>query len=256
MGDGGWGVSIIASLGLLASLAAGAAAPAAARDVSVAVAANFTAPAQEIARAFEAATGDHPVLSFGATGPFYEQITHGAPFEVFLSADAERPRKLVAAGRAGPGAPVAYAYGKLVLYSTKPGLVDDQGRVLAGGGFANLAIADPAAAPYGAAAVQVLEHRGLYTAVAPRLVRGASIGQAYAFVSSGAADLGFVALSQVTDVAGGSRWLPPPTDYAPIEQDAVVTAAGRDNPAAARFLAFLRGPAAQAIIRRYGYDVR
>ena len=128
--------------------------------------------------------------------------------------------------------------------------------MLAGGGFAHLAIADPAAAPYGAAAVPVLQHRGLYAALEPRLVRGASIGQAYAFVSSGAADLGFVALSQVIDVAGGSRWLPPPTDYAPIEQDAVITAAGRDNPAAGRFLAFLRGPKAQAIIRRYGYDVR
>jgi len=248
--------TLAAALALLASAWLSAAAPAAARDLSVAVAANFTAPAQEIARAFEAAGGDHVVLSFGATGTFYEQITHGAPYELFLSADAERPRKLAAEGRTGPGAPVAYAYGKLVLYSAKPGLVDDQGRVLAGGGFAHLAIADPAAAPYGAAAVQVLQHRGLYAAVAPRLVRGASIGQAYAFVSSGAAELGFVALSQVIDVAGGSRWLPPSTDYAPIEQDAVVTAAGRDNPAAARFLAFLQGPAARTIIRRYGYEVR
>ena len=226
-----------------------------ARDVTVAVAANFTAPAREIAAAFERATGDHAVLSFGATGQIYEQIVKGAPFDVFLSADSERPRRLAAAGRTAPGAPVAYAFGKLVLYSTQPGLVDGQGAVLARGSFAHLAIADPAVAPYGTAAVEVLQHRGVYVAVAPRLVKGASIGQAYTFVSTGAADLGLVALSQVIDTPGGSRWIPPQADYSPIEQDAVVTAAGRDNPAAARFLGFLQGPAARTIIRRYGYEI-
>ncbi len=246
------------AMALLAAVlwAGGSADRATARDVAVAVAANFTAPAGEIAAAFERATGDHAVLSFGATGQIYEQIVKGAPFDVFLSADAERPRRLVAEGRAAPGAPVAYAFGKLVLYSTQPGLVDGQGAVLARGSFTHLAIADPAVAPYGAAAVDVLQRRGVYEAVAPRLVRGASIGQAYTFVSTGAADLGFVALSQVIDTPGGSRWIPPQTDYAPIEQDAVVTAAGRDNPAAARFLGFLRSPAARAIIRRYGYGIK
>jgi molybdate transport system substrate-binding protein len=227
-----------------------------ARDVTVAVAANFTAPAREIAAAFERATGDHPVMSFGATGQIYEQIVQGAPFDVFLSADAERPRRLVAEGRAAPGAPVAYAYGRLVLYSPRPGLVDSRGDVLARGSFAHLAIADPAVAPYGAAAVEVLQHHRVYEAVAPRLVRGASIGQAYSFVSAGAAELGFVAQSQVIDVPGGSRWSPPYTEYSPIEQDAVVTASGRANPSAARFLSFLQGPAARAIIRRYGYDIK
>jgi len=246
-------------LGVLTLAASGAlpgAGSALARDVTVAVAANFTDPAREIATAFEQATGDHPVLSFGSTGQIYQQIVQGAPFEVFLSADAERPRRLVAEGRAAPGAPVAYAFGRLILYSTRPGLVDNQGDVLAHGRFAHLAIADPAVAPYGAAALEVLQQRGLSAAVAPRLVRGASIGQAYSFVTTGAAELGFVAQSQVIDRAGGSRWLPPSTDYSPIEQDAVVTAAGRGNPAAGRFLGFLQSPAARAIIRRYGYGIK
>ncbi len=243
--------AVLVGVGL--SLAAGS--PASARDVAVAVAANFAAPAQDIAAAFERATGDHVVLSSGATGQIYEQIVQGAPFEVFLSADAERPRRLAAEGRAAPGGPVAYALGKLVLYSTQPGLVDGQGAVLTRGGFAHLAIADPALAPYGTAAVEVLKHRGAYEAVSPRLVKGASIGQTFSFVSTGAAELGFVALSQLINVQGGSRWVPPQADYARIEQAAVVTAAGRTNPSAARFLRFLQGPDARVIIRRYGYDI-
>ena len=260
--EGGYGVTGrgIGAVGGTFAVAVGmvlaGASAACARDVSVAVAANFTAPAREIATAFERATGDHVVLSVGATGQIYQQIVQGAPFEVFLSADADRPRRLVAEGRAAPGAPVAYAFGRLVLYSPRPGLVDDRGAVLARGAFAHLAIADPAVAPYGQAAVEVLKHRGVYDALALRLVKGESIGQAFTFVSTGAAELGFVALSQVIDVPGGSRWTPPQTDYSPIEQDAVVTAAGRANPSAARFLGFLQGPAARAIIARYGYGIR
>jgi molybdate transport system substrate-binding protein len=224
--------------------------------VQVAVAANFADPAKEIAASFERKTGDHVALSIGASGQFCAQITHGAPFEVFLSADAERPRRAEAEGFAVTGTRFTYAVGRLVLYSRTPGLVDEHGAVLRAGRFEHLAIADPASAPYGAAAVQTLTRMGLYDQLKPRIVRGASIGQAYSFVETGAADLGFVALSQVIGVAGGSRWLAPQELYDPIEQDAVLLKPGEGDPAARAFLAYLKGPEAQAVIRHYGYGTR
>ena len=230
--------------------------PAAARDVQVAVAANFTEPAKEIAAAFKAATGDTAVLSFGASGPFYTQITQGAPFEVFLSADAERPAKIDQDGLSVPGTRFTYATGRLVLFSKTPGLVDDKGAVLAGGRFAKLALADPKAAPYGQAAVETMQHLKLYDALKPKLVQGASIAQAYQFVETGAAELGFVAQSQVIKETGGSRWLVPEADHAPIEQQAVLLKTGAADPAAKAFLDFLKGPQARAIIHHYGYEVK
>ena len=237
-------------------MAAIGASPARARDVPVAVAANFTEPAKEIAAAFKTATGDTAVLSFGASGQFYTQISHGAPFEVFLSADADRPKKTEADGFAVASTRFTYAVGKLVLYSKTPGLVDGAGAVLASDRFQKLSIADPASAPYGAAAIQTLQHLHLYDAVKPKIVQGASITQAYQFVATGAAELGFVALSQVINEPGGSRWLVPSDDYAPIEQDAVLLKTGETDPAARAFLQFLKGPQARAIIKRYGYEVR
>jgi molybdate transport system substrate-binding protein len=241
---------------LLAAMAlvVGTSAPAA--EASVAVAANFTEPAKAIAAAFTRATGDTATLSFGASGGFYTQMTHGAPFEVFLSADTERPAALERDGLAVPGTRFVYAVGRLVLYSTTPGLVDGKGDVLRSGGFAHLAIADPAAAPYGSAAVETLKALKLYEVVAPKLVTGSSITQAYQFVATGAAELGFVAASQVIDVPGGSRWAVPATLHKPIEQGAVLLKRGAGNPAAAAFVRFLHGPEATAIIRRYGYEVR
>ncbi len=230
--------------------------PAAATETVVAVAANFTEPAKAIAAAFAKATGDTATLSFGASGAFYTQMTHGAPFEVFLSADAERPAKLEADGLTVPGSRFTYAVGTLVLYSATPGLVDGRGAVLKSGRFAHLAIADPAAAPYGAAAVETMKALKLYDALAPKLVTGSSITQAYQFVATGAAELGFVALSQVIALPGGSRWTVPARLHAPIEQAAVELKTGAANPAAAKFLAFLKGPEAKAIIRSYGYEVR
>jgi molybdate transport system substrate-binding protein len=232
-------------------------APAAARagDVQVAVAANFTDPARQIAEAFKAATGHSATLSFGATGPFYAQIANGAPYEVFLSADAERPMRLEAERLAVPGSRFTYAIGRLVLYSTTPGLVDPKGAVLASGRFTRLALADPAAAPYGAAAMQTLRKLRLYDRVKPKLVTGGSIAQAYQFVATGAAELGFVAYSQVIDQPGGSRWLVPAADHDPIAQQAVLLSRGADDPAAKAFVAFLKSPTAAAIIRRYGYEV-
>ena len=244
-----------AALGLLVL----AAAPAAARagEVPVAVAANFTEPAKAIAAAFKIATGDDATLSFGATGQLYAQITHGAPYQVFLSADVERAQKAEQDGVGVPGTRFVYATGSLVLYSRTPGLVDGRGAVLRrADAFQKVAIADPAAAPYGAAAVQTMTALGVYEALKPKVVQGASITQTYQFIATGAAELGFVALSQVIDVPGGSRWVTPEALHKPLDQDAVLLLTGDKNPVARRFLEFLKGSQAKAIIRRYGYTAR
>ena len=241
---------------LVSAVMALAAGPALAAQTQVAVAANFTEPAKEIAAAFAKATGDEAVLSFGASGQFYTQISHGAPFEVFLSADADRPMAAEKDGLAVPKSRFTYAVGRLVLFSKTPGLVDPAGKVLATDRFAKLSIADPAAAPYGVAAIETMKTLGLYDKLRPRIVQGSSITQAYQFVQTGAAELGFVALSQVIAETGGSRWTVPAGDHAPIEQQAVLLHTGDKNPAAAAFLRFLKSPAAVTIIKKYGYEVR
>ena len=227
-----------------------------AADLPVAVAANFTEPAKEIAAAFETKTHNHVALSFGASGQFYAQISHGAPFEVFLSADADRPAQAEKEGFAVPGTRFTYAVGKLVLFSKTAGLVDDKGAVLKSDKFQKLAIADPATAPYGAAAVQTMTKLGVYDALKPKLVQGTSITQAYQFTETGAAELGFVALSQVINEAGGSRWLVPESNHMPIEQQAVLLKTGQDDAAAKAFLAFLKGPEARKVIAKYGYGTK
>jgi molybdate transport system substrate-binding protein len=237
-------------------LAIGGASAAWAEDVPVAVAANFTEPVKEIAAAFTAKTGNHVTFSFGSTGQFYTQITQGAPFQVFLSADAERPQRIEREGLGVPGTRFTYAVGRLVLFSKTPGLVDDKGAVLSSGSFNKLSIADPAAAPYGTAAVQAMTKLGVYARLQPKIVKGSSITQAFQFVDAGAAELGFVALSQVINVAGGSRWLVPDTLHAPIDQQAILLFPGEKKPGARAFLAFLKSPEALAIIKRYGYEAR
>jgi len=231
-------------------------APAAAAETSVAVAANFTEPAKEIAAAFNKATGHTATLNFASSGAFYTQLSHGAPFEVFLSADPDRPKRAEQDGLGVPGSRFTYAFGRLVLYSTQPGLVDDGGKVLASGNFNKLSIADPTAAPYGVAAVQTMTKMGVYSKVAPRIVKGSSLTQAYQFVSTGAAEIGFVALSQVIKQTGGSRWLVPTSMHKPIDQQAILLWTGAKNPAATAFLKFLKGAEARAIIKRYGYETR
>lgn len=248
------GHSLIGLLAGALSLAVGL--PALAAEVQVAVAANFTAPAREIAAAFTAATGDRPILSFNSSGAFATQIAHGAPFEVFLSADADRPKAAEQNGFAVPRTRFTYAIGRLVLYSKTPGLVDKDGAVLSGTRFQKLSIADPAAAPYGTAAVQVMRRLGVYDRVKPRIVMGTSITQAYQFVDTGAAEIGFVALSQTIDLTTGSQWLVPASLHAPIEQQAVLLYPGEKNPAARKFLDFLKGPQATAIIKKYGYELK
>ncbi len=220
------------------------------------MAANFTEPAKQIADAFAAKTGDHALLSFGSSGQFYTQIAHGAPFEVFLSADADRPAQAEKEGLGVAGTRFTYAIGRLVLFSKTPGLVDAKGAVLKAGKFEKLAIADPTTAPYGAAAVQTMTRLGVYDALQPKLVKGTSITQAYQFTETGAAELGFVALSQVVNETGGSRWLVPEADHTPIDQQAILLTTGAADPVAKAFLAFLKGPEARKIIKSYGYEAK
>lgn len=228
-------------------------------EVQVAVAANFTAPMQAIAAEFEKDTGHRALLAFGATGKFYAQIHNGAPFEVLLAADDSTPRKLEEEGAAVPGSRFTYAIGTLVLWSPKEGYVDAQGAVLKGGEFRHLALANPKTAPYGVAALATLERLGIAgEALKGRMVLGENITQTHQFVASGNAELGFIALSQVYKdgrITGGSAWVVPASYHEPIRQDALILARGKDNPAAAALVDYLKGPKATALIRAYGYDL-
>ena len=243
-------------LSLIGALALGLGAHAA--EVTVAVAANFAAPMQQIARAFAQDTGHQAVLSMGATGSFYAQIRNGAPFHVFLSADDETPQRLEREGLAVAGTRFTYAIGQLVLWSPQPGRVDDRGEVLRTGALPRLAIANPRLAPYGQAAMQVLDRLGVTAQWQPRLVVGENIAQAYQFVATGNASLGFVALSQVLvegRIREGSAWIVPASLHEPIRQDAVLLPRGQGNPAATALLAYLRGDKARALIRAHGYGL-
>ncbi len=229
-----------------------------AAEVSVAVAANFTAPMQKIAQAFEQETGHKAVLSFGATGAFYAQIRNGAPFQVLLAADDETPAKIEKEGLGVGGSRFTYATGKLVLWSKQPALVDDQGTILRTGKFERIAVANPKLAPYGAAAVETMSRMGVLADVQPKIVQGDNIAQTYQFVATENAQLGFVALSQVIadgKIAQGSAWIVPGNLHAPIRQDAVLLIPGKDNVAAAALLSFLKGEKARAVIRSYGYEL-
>ena len=239
------------ALALLLTLAA---LPARAGFVHVAVAANFTQAAQEIARAFKAASGHDAVLSFGASGALYAQITQGAPYEVLLSADEERPQQAVAAGLALSETRFTYAIGRLALWSRDGRAAQGEAALRAGGsGKIAIAIANPASAPYGGAAIETLKALKLYDDLSPRLVQGASIAQTFQFAETGNAELAFVALAQVIGRSEGSRWLVPASLHRPILQDAVLLKTGAANEAARAFLAFLRSPQARAIIERFGY---
>lgn len=227
-------------------------------QVQVAVAANFTAPMQAIAGEFEKDTGHSVQASYGATGQFYAQISNGAPFEVFLSADDSTPARLEKEGQSVAGSRFTYAIGKLVLWSPKAGFVDDRGAVLEKGDFKHLAIANPKAAPYGLAATQALDKLGLGDTLKGKIVEGQNITQALQFVSTGNAELGFVALSQVYkdgQITSGSAWVVPEAMYQPIRQDALILKKGADNPAAKALVDYLKGPKAAEIIKAYGYTL-
>ncbi|MND54888.1 Molybdate-binding periplasmic protein precursor [compost metagenome] len=244
-----------AAAALFALLALGSASAA---EVQVAVAANFTAPIQAIAKDFEKDTGHKLVAAYGATGQFYTQIKNGAPFEVFLSADDTTPAKLEKEGDAVAGSRFTYAIGTLVLWSAQEGYVDAKGDVLKSGQYKHLSIANPKTAPYGLAATQVLDKLGLTAAVKPKLVEGQNITQALQFVSSGNAELGFVALSQVYKdgkITNGSAWIVPADLHEPIRQDALILKKGEANPAAKALVEYLKGPKAAEVIKSYGYQL-
>ncbi len=240
----------VPSIAFLALLTlSGGVVPAGAETVNVAVAANFTSVAEQLAAVFKAESGHEVVLSFGATGQLYAQISQAAPFDVFLAADTARPERAIAEGLAVAGSFFIYAEGRLALYA--PGL--DAKQKLPSGDFSRIAIAEPDAAPYGQAAVETLQALGLYDAIAAKLVTGANISQTLQFVDSGNAELGLVAASQV--LGKDSVWLVPADLHQPIAQGAVLLSYGADNAAALAFLDFLRRDAAVAVIEAAGYSV-
>ncbi len=228
-----------------------------AAQARVAVAANFAAAMPRLSADFQQRTGHQVQAVYGATGGLVAQITHGAPFDALLAADVQRPQALLDQGQAVAGSLFVYARGRLVLWSARADGVDARGQVLAQGRFNKLALADPRLAPYGAAATETLQALGLQDVTRGKWAMATSIGQAHQFVASGNADLGFVAMSQVMHdgrLSAGSAWVVPQAMHAPIEQAAVLLNRGAENVAAKAWLAYLKTPAAQAIMRAFGYD--
>lgn len=212
---------------------------------------------QKIAAGFKQQTGHQIIASYGATGAFYVQIKNGAPFEVLLAADDIVPARLERENATVPGTRFTYAIGKLVLWSPQADFVDAHGQVLTKGMFRRVAIANPVTAPYGSAAVQTMKSIGLHDALLPKLVLGQNITQAFQFVLSGNAPLGFIAMSQVVEdgrLKSGSVWVVPPERYSPIRQGAVILEKGARNPVARQFANYLKGDSARSVIRSYGYD--
>ena len=227
-------------------------------EVRVAVASNFAAPMERIAVLFQQESGHTLKVSLGSSGSFYTQIKGGAPFDVFLSADDAIPKRLVQEKLALESSRFVYALGKLVLWSVQPDLVDAKGAVLNKGNFNKLAIANPLLAPYGMAAKETLEKLVMWNAMQGKLVKGENITQTYQFVATENAELGFIALSQITKdgkVTEGSWWLVPSQMYKPIKQSAVQLSGAKDKVAAQAFLAFLKSEKAVAIIRGFGYEL-
>ena len=228
-------------------------------EAVAAVAANFAEPAERLASLFTAETGHALTLSSGSTGTLYAQIVQGAPFDLLLAADAERPELLETAGLAVKGSRLTYAFGRLTLWSPDPTRIGKDGRqVLRKAAFRHLAIANPDLAPYGRAARQALEHFGLWEALEPKLVMGQNIGQTFAMAATGNAELALAAASHVTSARNrsrGSHWQVPVSAHEPIRQQAVLLQRGKDNAAATGFLAFLRTPQARETITAYGYEV-
>tara|TARA_R110000824_G_scaffold315042_1_gene501996 strand:- start:19170 stop:19925 length:756 start_codon:yes stop_codon:yes gene_type:complete len=231
---------------------------ASAESITIAVASNFMAVMDEVVGVFEAQTGHEVQVAYGSSGRIYAQIKNGAPFDVFFSADQEKAAALEAEGQAVSGSSFTYARGALVLWSKQSGLQLEQGEILQQGNYNKLALANPRLAPYGSAAVEVLESLGLQESTRQNWVLGENINQAYQFVETGNADLGFVALSQLIAAGmleSGSSWLIPETLYTSIRQDAVLLkrAAGKDS--ALAFLDYIQGEQARSIIKQYGYAV-
>lgn len=224
----------------------------------VAVASNFTKPMTEIVAEFEKTTGHTAQLSFGSSGKFVSQIENGAPFEIFLAADDKSSQKLKEAGLVVAESRFTYALGKLALWSNSENYIDEKGEILSKGGFEHIALADSKLAPYGMAALEVLKNKKILEKLEPLFVLGENISQTHQFVSTGNAELGFVALSQVSEngkITSGSGWIVPQALYTPIKQDAILLTLGAENPAAKALLDYLKTASALAIIKKYGYDL-
>jgi molybdate transport system substrate-binding protein len=232
---------------------------ASAEEVRVAVAANFRAALSEIVKLFERDTRHTALVSSGSSGKFYAQINHGAPFDVFFSADVARPQLMEEEGLAVPGSRFTYAIGRLTLWSPDPNMIKGEGlTVLSNGPFEHLAMANPKTAPYGAAAKHILEALGLWNHIKGRIVQGENIGQAFHFVYSQNAQLGFVALSQILGPkinGAGSRWDVPENLHEPLRQQAILLITGQQNKAATAFLDYVKGPKARTIIEQFGYGL-
>ena len=240
-----------------------------AAESTIAVASNFTLVMQEIVQRFQQETPHRIHPAYASSGKLYAQIYHGAPYDAFLSADQDKPQRLIQQGLAIPSSAFTYAEGRLALWSANPLTVDSQGSVLTSGAFNKLALANPKLAPYGVAAVQTLNHLGLQEATRPLWVQGENIGQTYQFVRSANAQLGFVALSQIqrpqiqqpqatiegSQIPLGSAWIVPNEFYSPIKQDAVLLQRGHNNPATLALLDYLKTPDIQALIASYGYHM-
>jgi molybdate transport system substrate-binding protein len=242
---------------VLVGLMAGSAVASAARaeDVTIAVAANFRGVLEALQSEFEAATPHRVAVTSASTGQLYAQIVNGAPFDILLAADQERPRLLAESGVGDASTVFTYAIGQLALWSRDEGLVTPATLMrLPDIPFRWLAVAEPEVAPYGAAAKQVLESLGFWDALEPRLVRGQNIAQTFAMAETRNAELGFIALSEALAYAGPASYaVVPPELYAPIRQDAILLRRAADNAGAAAFLDFIRSPAASEILGRYGY---
>lgn len=231
--------------------------PLLAGQTQVAVAANFSQTMQRIVEDFQQQSGHRVGLSFGSSGKFYAQIRQGAPFEVLLSADSEKPAALEKAGLTVNGQRFTYAMGTLALWSALDNISVQGADILSGGDFNRLALANPRLAPYGLAAMQVLDTLKLTQLTRHKWVLGENIGQTYQFVATGNAELGFVALSQLLarNIPSDQYWQIPATLHQPIRQDAVLLSTGRNNPAAIQLLAFLQGEKARRTIREHGYTL-
>ncbi|MCI5045884.1 MAG: molybdate ABC transporter substrate-binding protein [Aquisalinus sp.] len=244
-----WIASFVICLAVISTLVSGAVAG----EARVAVASSFAQPARALGDVFEAQTGHTVRFSFGSTGLLYTQIVHGAPFDLFLAADQARPKKAIAEGHAIAGSRFTYAQGSLVLYSHEPER-QPGAETLRSQNYTRLAIANARTAPYGAAAVEALQALGIHGDVQGKIVQGANIAQAFQFVQTGNAELGFVARAQLPADGQGSYWIVPTALYTPLRHDAVLLGQG-DNEAAQDFLTFLKSETARAIITRHGFDL-
>ena len=250
----------VAACALLAAQSRAETAAGDAAVLRVAVASSFSQTADRLCRAFFTGRPGRCVLASGASGLLASQVAQGAPFDVFLSADRRRADRLEAEGLAVAGSRFTYAIGRLVLWAPGHGSDEDLNAVLSGGTVRTLAIANPGSAPYGAAAIETLRALGIEPSGRLRIVKGENAAQAFQFVASGAADAGFIALSQVIEyeAIAGSRiaheTLPvDPALHAPIEQQAIQVRQSRPNPLAHDWLEFLRSDAAGRIIVAAGY---